>query len=132
MNAFTHPTGLAVLLDPVEGRPVVPLDLALGVRGHPGDEVAAHMHQTPLVQAVGQRALDRRTQALAAVGDDQQRGAKPAVGQVGQQARQAWVDSVASGARPRKTGLPSTSMPQAASTGSALALGCILKKLPSK
>jgi hypothetical protein len=38
-------------------------------------------------------------------------------------AHQAWVDSAAPGPRPRNTGLPLVSMPQATSTGSALALG---------
>jgi hypothetical protein len=47
-------------------------------------------------------------------------------------ARQASVDSAAPGARPQNTGLPSPSMPQATSTGSALALGCILKNDPSR
>jgi hypothetical protein len=47
-------------------------------------------------------------------------------------ARQASVDSAAPGARPRNTGLPSVSMPQATSTGSALALGCSLKNDPSR
>ena len=43
------------------------------------------MHQAALVQAGRKAALDRRAQAFAAVGDHQQRGAEPAVGQVGQQ-----------------------------------------------
>src|SRR5215208_4156797 len=40
---------------------------------------------------------------------------------------QASVDSDAAGARPTNTGLPSTSMPQAAKTGSAGAPECILQ-----
>jgi hypothetical protein len=39
---------------------------------------------------------------------------------------QAFADLLAPGARPKKTGLPEVSMPQATSTGSALAFGCIV------
>jgi hypothetical protein len=120
------------VLDLVEDRPVVPLDLALGVLWDLGDEVAADMDHTALMQAGGQRALDRRAQALAAVGDDQQRGAKTPVGQVLQEASPGVGRLGRPGPRPRNTAWPSVSMPQAASTGSALALGCILKKLPSR
>jgi hypothetical protein len=88
------------------------------------------MDHTALVQAGRERALDGRAQPLATVGDDQQRSAEPAVFQVLQQPRQASVDSAAPGARPRNAGLPSVEMPQATSTGSALALGCILQERP--
>jgi hypothetical protein len=47
--------------------------------------VAADMDQAALVQAGRERALDRHAQPLATIGDDQQRGAKPAVFQVLQQ-----------------------------------------------
>jgi len=36
-------------------------------------------------------------------------------------------DSLAPGARPKKTGRPEVSMPQATSTGSAVAFGCIFE-----
>jgi hypothetical protein len=42
---------LALALDPVEDRPVVPLDLVLGVSRDLGDEVAADVDQATLVQA---------------------------------------------------------------------------------
>jgi hypothetical protein len=44
---------------------------------------------------------------------------------------QASVDSALPGSRPSSTGLPAAVIPQATSTGSAGAAGCILKKLPS-
>jgi hypothetical protein len=44
---------------------------------------------------------------------------------------QASVDSALPGSRPNNTGLPAAVMPQATSTGSAGAPGCIRKKLPS-
>src|SRR4029450_9431804 len=124
--------GLAVLLDVVEDGPVVPLHLVLGVGGNLGDEVAAHVDQTPLVQAGREAALDRRAQALPPSEMTSSGAPSPRSVRSASSSRQASVDSAAPGARPRNTGLPSTSIPQATSTGSALALGCILKKLPSR
>ncbi len=87
-KAARPPTGLGDgrLTVPARSRrrsPSSPPSPRLGRGWGPGDEVAAHVDQTPLAQAGRQRALDRRAQALAAVGDDQQRAAKPRSVRVG-------------------------------------------------
>ena len=72
-------------LDLVEDRPVVALHVGLGVLGHFGKHVPADVNGASLVDTVRKAALDRCAQALAAVGDDEQRGGHPPLGEVGEE-----------------------------------------------
>src|SRR5664280_1924013 len=116
----------------LEDRPIVGLDLGLGVLGHFGQDVAGAVDQTPLPQGPGHGALDGADQSGRAVADDQQRAAQPPRPQIGQEPAQASPDSLAAVPSPTNTGWPSVSMPQPASTGSAAALAWWRKWLASR
>ena len=112
----------------VEDGPEVGLHLGLVVRGDLGQDVAGAVDQAALAQAGREARLEGADEAGGAVADAQQRrAAGPRAVRSARKSSQASVDSDAAGARPTNTGWPSVSMPQAASTGSAGAPGCILK-----
>ena len=102
--------------------------------GHPAYEPSVMVSVLLYAYCVGERSsrhIERRCAedvASRVVSANQ----VPAVFPVVQEAPQAPADSLAPGPSPKNTAWPSVSIPQAAATGSALALGCILKKLPSR
>jgi hypothetical protein len=123
--------GLAVLLDLVEDRPVVPLHLALGVGGDLGDAVPAAVDQTALVQAGRKRALDRRAPPLPPSAAISSGAPSPRLVRSASSARQASVDSAAPGARPTKQGCRRHRCP-GHQHRFRLGLGCSLQHDPSR
>jgi hypothetical protein len=68
----------------IEDRPVIGLDISLGVLGDLGQDVPGPMNKTPLTQLGRHGALDRGQQPGRAVADDQQRAAQALLTQIGQ------------------------------------------------
>lgn len=69
----------------VENCPVAVADLGLHPGGNLGEHVSESMNKTSLAQRFWVDLFDGRDQALGAVRDDQQRSAKAALAQIGQE-----------------------------------------------
>jgi hypothetical protein len=90
------------------------------------------MHKTALAQAVGEDDLDRADQPCRAVGDHQQRRAQAPVHQLAQEACPGVMALAGARRQPDQHRAALAGDPQAASTGSAGAPGCMRKWEPSK
>jgi hypothetical protein len=90
------------------------------------------MHQAPLPQGARERPVERARQPGRAVTDPQQRGTQATADQVSEEVVPGVGRLRGRRRQAHNTGLPSTSMPQAARTGSAGAPGCSLKWLASR
>ena len=115
----------------IEDRPVLRLDLGLGVGRHLGKDISGAVDEATLPEAVREDQLDGADEPRAAVGDDQQRVAQSAGFQAAEEAGPGVGRLGVAGLKAQQHGLPAAVMPQATSTGSAGAPGCIRKKLPS-
>jgi hypothetical protein len=111
----------------VEQRPGGVLHLVLGTDGHLGQDVAGSVDQTPLPQRAAEHGLGGVDQPAGAVGDDQQRWGEAAGGELVEEVVPGVGGLAGASPSATKTALPSVVIPQAASTGSARAPGCILK-----
>ena len=90
------------------------------------------MRQAALAGRAGEALLNRMDEAGRPVADHEQRIAEPSGAQVLKE-RSHRLDVLSRPAiNPSSDLRPSSPIPQAASTGSALALGCILKNDPSR
>ena len=123
----------SIVLGHVEDRPVVGLDLRLGVLGHLGQHVSGD--DAPGNAAAARRPWCARAAPISPAapslitssGQRSPRSPSPV-----RKPSQASPDSLAPASSPTNTGLPSVSMPHAASTGSADAFAWYLKCEPSR